>query len=65
MICYKDKTFCDFYKDCKEGDACDDALTDEIKDAAVKWWGNKNAPIARWANKPKCFEFGNKVKDIE
>lgn len=41
MICYSDRTFC-ISKDCK----CGRELTKEIEDAAVKWWGSKDAPIA-------------------
>ena len=56
MICYKDKTFCPFYQNCKEGKTCDRALTPEVIDQAVKWWRGKGAPIAQYAEKPKCWK---------
>ena len=57
MICYRDKTFCGFYDKCKHGKFCRDALTEEIKEEAVKWWGGQNAPISFYAEPPsKCYE---------
>lgn len=41
MICYLDRTFC-VSPNCK----CDRKLTNEIKQAAIKWWGNTDAPIS-------------------
>lgn len=58
MICYKDMTFCK-YSNCKKWDECHRALTPKIKAAAEKWWGDKNYPIALFAELPECFE----VKD--
>lgn len=42
-LCYKDQTFCS--SDCKN-DTCFRHFTDEIHEAARKWWGGDNAPIA-------------------
>ena len=56
MMCFRDKTFCDFYKECKNGAECSRALTDEVKAEAVRWWGNELPPIARWTSPPHCFE---------
>ena len=56
MIGYRDMTFCPFFKQCKKGKKCDRALTDEVKKAAEKWWGDKHAPICMFAEKPECFE---------
>ncbi len=55
MICYKDKTFCPFYKNCKSGNNCIDALTPAVESAARRWWGGDGAPISMEANKPQCF----------
>ena len=55
MICYRDITLCEFYKNCKNGKKCDRALTDKIKQEAKEWMG-KHAPIARFVDKPKCWE---------
>ena len=41
MICYRDTTFC-ISPNC----TCGRTLTDEIKEAAKKWWGGDGAPIA-------------------
>lgn len=54
MMCYRDKTFCDFHTECQYGKECDRALTDEVKAGAVAWMG-ENAPIARYTEKPSCF----------
>lgn len=56
MICYKDMTFCSFYKVCKKGKECDRALTKEVREKAIKWWGSTNAPIAMFGEQPKCME---------
>ena len=55
MICYKDKTFCEF-SNCKTWDKCDRALTKPVQAAAQKWWGKKSgAPICLFSDKPDCF----------
>lgn len=41
MMCYQDRTFC-----ITPGCVCGNALTDDIRAAAVKWWGSEDAPIA-------------------
>jgi hypothetical protein len=56
MICYKDRTFCPFYKGCADGNNCSAALTDRIIENAIIWWGNDGAPIAQFAEKPECFK---------
>ncbi len=59
MICYKDKTFCKFYEQCRHGTTCPDALTDKVKEDAVKWWGDKDTapPIAMYMEPPgRCYE---------
>ena len=56
MICYKDKTFCPFYKACKESKQCGRALTDDVIKAAHAWWGSDEAPICVYGEKPDCFK---------
>jgi len=56
MMCYRDRTYCQFWGDCKNGGECSRALTSEVKQDAIKWWGNNDAPIATYVDKPKCFE---------
>lgn len=56
MLCYKDRTFCRFYIDCKYGKQCERALTIDIKTAARKWWGKDNAPISQFLDRPDCWK---------
>lgn len=53
MICYKGKTFCQFWKSCKYGQNCNDALTEKVKQDADKWMNRKL--ICQYAEKPECF----------
>jgi hypothetical protein len=55
MICYKDMTFCPFHTTCKHSKTCPRALTDKVQAAAEEWWGSASAPIAQFAEKPKCW----------
>ena len=55
MICYKDMTFCSFYKECSKGKDCSRALTEEVIKDAQEWWGNPEAPICQFMEKPDCF----------
>lgn len=57
MICYKDKIFCTG-DGCAKFSACPDALTDEVKDRAIKWWGDADAPISVHSEPRKldCWE---------
>lgn len=56
MINFQDRTFCDFHKNCKNGVNCKDALTEEIQNEAIKWWGSQDAPISVYQDKPKCYK---------
>jgi len=58
MICYKDMTFCKYYKECGIGHDCHRALTEEVREGADKWWGKGKdaAPICIFSEKPNCFE---------
>ena len=58
MICYKDMTFCPYYRECKDGKDCSRALTDAIESQADKWWGKGagEAPICMFGDKPECFK---------
>lgn len=55
MLCYKDKAFCPFFKECANGNNCKEALTEQLKEDAKKWWGGDNAPIFVLTTKPNCF----------
>lgn len=56
MMCYRDRTYCQFWIECRLGSECGRALTPEVEEAAYKWWGGEGAPISIYTNKPKCFE---------
>lgn len=54
MMCYKDRKFCS--AQCKN-DKCDRQFTDEIHEAARKWWGGDDAPIAFMDFSTTCQEY--------
>lgn len=54
MLCYKDKTWCPFWKTCADGKTCPDALTPQVKQDAEAWM--THAPIAVWTEKPMCWK---------
>lgn len=56
MICYQDRTFCSFYRECNDGAMCDRALTDEVLEDAKRWFGESGAPVSEFAYKPECFK---------
>jgi hypothetical protein len=56
MICYRDMTFCTFHGECLNGPTCPRALTAEVLEDAVKWWGSDGTPIARFVEAPDCLE---------
>jgi len=53
MICYKDVTFCNYWKECADASICDrPALTKRVEKEAEK----AGLPIASFGSvKPKCF----------
>ena len=53
MICYRDMTFCPYYKDCNAQKICERPLTEKVKADAEKWM--KNAPIAYFTDRPECW----------
>lgn len=63
MICYKDKTFCPFYETCAKQSNCSRPLTTDVKARAHNWWGNDNAPIAVFTEKPQCHSDNQEKKE--
>jgi len=51
MICYRDMTFCPFWKDCIEGKECGRAITQEVIDKSRAI----GLPISKFLEKPDCF----------
>jgi len=61
MMCYRDKTFCNAWKQCQDGKDCINALTPKVIRDAEKWWDGKNPPIAT-IEKFECFKPTKKEK---
>ena len=61
MICYRDMTFCNSWKDCKKSDDCGRALTPEVQEGADKWWSTceGSAPICTYVGQPDCHEIND------
>lgn len=56
MICYKDKTWCEF-RSCAKFEGCDRAYTQEVHEQAIKWWGGEDAPVAIFTTPPsECYK---------
>jgi hypothetical protein len=68
MICYRDRTFCPFWEECKDGKDCTRALTPKVYEDAKKWWGffktEGDPPIAYWAEKPECFKDKGETDEV-
>jgi hypothetical protein len=50
-MCYKDRTFCSYYKECNDGKECSRALTKKVQNNAKKL----GLPISQFACKPDCW----------
>ena len=53
MICYRDRTFCQFHEKCNGGLRCKIALTEKIKKEAEQY----GLPVAIYAEPPECFDL--------
>ena len=54
-MCYKDRVFCQFWQNCRDGHICKIALTPKVIKDAEEWWGNNEPPIQTYSEKPVCF----------
>ena len=52
MLCYRDMTFCPYWKKCAGGKGCFRALTKEVKAKSILI----GLPICQFADKPDCYE---------
>jgi hypothetical protein len=52
-MCYKDKTFCDFWRTCLTGNQCDRAFTPQVMKRVEEWM--PNPPISRYTDYPQCY----------
>lgn len=57
MLSYRDTTFCEDSKICKNATNCHRNFTASDAIAAVKWWGGCDAPIAFASFKDYCKDF--------
>ena len=53
---YLDMTFCQAYKECKDGKNCGRAYTPQVRKEADEWWGKPGAPISLMS-KFNCFRL--------
>ena len=58
MICYRDMTFCN--AECGNTE-CRRNFTEELREDAIKWWGNENFPVAKADFKTGCLNFKEKA----
>lgn len=51
MMCYRDRTYCDFYRDCADGGSCSRALTPGVQQMAedAEMW------VCRYTDRPSCY----------
>ena len=56
---FRDMTFCpkEIHTQCADAPNCHRPLTDEVLEAANRWWGesDEGPPIAVFASRPECF----------
>lgn len=57
MLCYKDMTFCS--ANCAT--VCLIKLTPQVEEAAARWWGSFDAPIAVSDYSDTCQEYKEKL----
>lgn len=60
MLCFRDKSFCKLWKECKDGHKCDRAYTPQVNADAEKWWEGFNSehgpPINFYDYTDTCFK---------
>ena len=61
MICYRDMTFCGFYKDCKLSRRCSRALTKKVLTQATRF----GLPVCQFKDKPNCWEAKNEQEGVD
>ena len=57
MFCYRDMTFC--IANCAA--VCPIKLTSQVEEAAAKWWGSSDAPIAISDYSDTCSHYKEKL----
>lgn len=51
MMCYRDMTFCPYWRECQKGEKCKRALTPDVEFEA----GRLPIRIAKYLDTPTCF----------
>jgi hypothetical protein len=54
VISFRDMTFCPYWQTCAKGETCSSAVTPAVVEAATKWWGGDDFPIALYVDAPEC-----------
>lgn len=63
MISYRDRVYCLYWSNCKQGEGCSRAFTKEVSKAADEWWGGPGAPISFFSSEPDCFKQVDDTKN--
>jgi hypothetical protein len=53
---FRDMTFCESRDCARWGKDCLRGYTQEVHQAAIRWWGDENYPIALMIGRPYCYE---------
>ena len=60
MFCYRDMTFCTYYKDCIKARQCHRPLTPQVEQEAEEFWKQSKlhgSPVySMFMSKPQCHE---------
>ena len=56
MICYNDKCYCPFWRECAAHSTCFRILSKDVEERAA----NLGLPIDMFMEKPECFKKQNK-----
>lgn len=54
MIHYRDRWFCPDGAHCANADGCDRVMTPYEQEAAARWWGSDDYPVA-WKGGNGCY----------
>lgn len=60
-MCYRDMTFCPFWKECKEGDTCFRSMTEDVINKA----NDIGLGISQFMEHPDCFKERENKKNKE
>lgn len=61
MICYRDRTYCNF-RDCAAFGPCPRSFTDDVEVEAIE----SGLPVSLFSQKPDCFVLSEEArKDVE